>query len=144
MPSKCITGYRNRKNFFVRFRVVAAGFLAYSGDREDENPVFDDCPTHCDAEDARRLTFCDSCPIKAARDEFREAATEELAKLPGDKFGFDYLYRCVVDVINLGKLPPDAETMTTARLRSIIEGERSRIERIKRWNKKNEPKPTGS
>jgi ribosomal protein S14 len=116
--------------------------LEYSGEREDENPVYDDCPTHCDADGKQRSTFCDSCPIGIARDQFREDATDELNRMSADnpagsRFGFDYLYKCLVDVVNLGDLSPASETMTTRRLRSIIEGERSRIARVKKWNKRN-------
>ena len=60
---------------------------------------------------------------------------EDLAEMPGPQFGFDYLYKCLVEVVNMESIPADRLTITTARLRAIIEGERSRIKRVNKWNR---------
>lgn len=53
----------------------------------------------------------------------------------GSKFGFEYLYQCLIDALITDSIPPDLVAMTTARLRAVIDGERSRIARLKKWNK---------
>jgi hypothetical protein len=137
---KCITGFPPRPNFFARFRVVAAGYLDYSDAIDDESPVYDECPGQCPEYGDERRTYCDNCPIGFARDAFKETTSTELAEMAekepaGEKFGFDYLYQCLIDALIANDIPPDLVTMTTARLRGIIDGERNRIKRLKQWNK---------
>jgi len=107
----------------------------------DESPIFDECPTFCDAEQKERSSFCGSCPIGTARNEFREQTTEVLDEMPGSRFGFDYLNQCLVNAMLAGDLPPERWTVTTARLRAIVEGERTRIARLKKWNADQSKKP---
>lgn len=102
----------------------------------NESPVYDQCPTHCDTYNEKRATFCESCPAGIARDDFREYCEAELSEMPGPQFGYDYLYRCLIEVKDIGDMPAEAETVTTARLRAIIEAERYRIRRAKDWNKR--------
>lgn len=60
----------------------------------------------------------------------------ELDSMPGPRFGFDYLQRCVVEILAADAIPADQETIVTARLRAIIEGERKRVDRLRAWNEK--------
>lgn len=76
---------------------------------------------------------------------YREQINEDLADLDarelkagrktGNKYGYEYLTRCVVEALNSKGIPPNLVTMTTDRIRSIIEDERERINRVRRWNK---------
>lgn len=82
---------------------------------------------------------------------YREQITEDLADLDareakdgrtaGKRYGYEYLTRCVVEALNSKGIPPNLVTMTTDRIRSIIEDERERINRVRRWNKAQEKPP---
>lgn len=100
----------------------------------NESPIYDQCPTYCGTYEDERKSFCDSCPIGIARAEFREYCESELEQMPGPQFGYDYIYQCLVEVRSLGELPAEVETLTTARLRGILDSERKRIKRAKAWN----------
>lgn len=133
-------------SFFDRFRVVAAGFLQFATERENESPIYDNCPTHCDAYNTPRTSFCSSCPIGFARKEFEDDARAELDDRtkanPGEgRFGFDYLLNCVIEIISGQSMPDHLQTIVTARLRGIIESERTRICRVEKWNRRNSTPP---
>lgn len=129
-------------NFFEKFKIVAAGFIAYSAGREDISPEYDGCPATCQTYGDRRFDFCKNCPVGIARAEFRELAEAELAEIPGTskRYTFDYLSRCVVDALTFERLPAEKQTATAARLVGILQDERERFRRVKAWNEKHQPK----
>lgn len=129
----------NRTSFFVKFRVVAAGFLEYATELDGLNPQFDDCPGFCPSTGTERSDFCEGCDVKTERDNFRETCESVLSEMPGSRFGFDKLKQAVVDAMLLDDLPFERQTVTTAKLRRIIEGERQRIRRLRDWNKRTKP-----
>jgi hypothetical protein len=116
--------------------------LTYTRDRDAESPAFDNCPQYCDAFGDTRTDYCPNCPIGIIRNEYRDSTTAELTELPGPKFGFDYLNECLVQVLSLQELPADRRTVATARMLDIIELERSRFARLKKWNET--PPPDGA
>lgn len=144
MPSKCILELCNRPSFFAKFRTVAAGFLAYLTEKEKESPVYDDCPSHCDIDNKPRATFCEGCPIGILRDEYQTDVETELGDMPGNRYGFDYLNECVINVITLPPIDRRSLTLNTARLLEIVDQERGRIRRVQDWNKKQKTNDSGS
>lgn len=103
-------------------------------------PENDDCGNECPNGEAKSNGFCEDCPVKEANDEFKELATAELEeKLKGEwqKYGFDNLLETVYDILEISRnLERKYWTVKTDRLVSILEGVKSRIERIDEFNRR--------
>lgn len=65
----------------------------------------------------------------------------ELETMPGPQFDFEYLNKCVAEVMTIRNLPRDKWNIVTARFNDIIEGERARLRRLRDWNKRNATPP---
>jgi hypothetical protein len=49
-------------------------------------------------------------------------------------YSYDYLHKTLMNLLTSEGMDPNAETVTTARLRAIIDGERGRLDRVASWN----------
>jgi hypothetical protein len=115
--------------------------MQYAEDCRDISPIFDDCPSWCNAFDEPRDTFCDNCDLHIAGKMFETETLEALAKLDAsaklsgnpDRYSFEYLKNCVIDCLEMEDLPCERRTVHTARMMRIIKLERNRISRLKAW-----------
>ena len=107
---------------------------------ENKNPIFDDCPQVCAENiepEKRGFSFCPACPVKLEKDGFRDDLTETLDEVsPGwKKYGFDYLYKCVIETAR----DADAEfrrTTAADAMRGIYNNELRKFRRFKEWQEK--------
>jgi hypothetical protein len=101
---------------------------------------YDDCPATCaEGEEVKKGTFCDECPVKTAKDGFRDYCEETLENVcPGHwrKFGFDSLKRTVEEISSLEGMPRVERSLITHRLIQELAAARNRFEKISRQNEK--------
>lgn len=76
-------------------------------------------------------------------DGFKEACEGYLNERCGDKwtkYGFDLLYRTVLDTLELDRESGAVLTAVASRCVAILNGERDKLRRIDEWNEKQKRK----
>ncbi|HEX8637736.1 MAG TPA: hypothetical protein VF692_06725 [Pyrinomonadaceae bacterium] len=86
-------------------------------------------------------TFCDECPVKECRDNFREYTITALENNPTTrgiwrKYGFNTLKHAVEEISSLRELPRSERSIKTHRLIQEFEAAKARQKRIDEENSK--------
>lgn len=91
--------------------------------------------------------YCDGCEVKQLRDDFEAECREALddedrergdGRTWSDRWKLESLINAVLDVATFAGLPANRRTESVAAMVDILEGERGRFERVRRWNKRQE------
>jgi hypothetical protein len=95
----------------------------------------------CGNENDYKCGFCETCPVKEAEENFKDFSVENLDANPNTRnkwqdYGFDNLYKTLLEVISLEDLPAERRTITTDYLIHAWTAEKNRAERIDQFNRR--------
>lgn len=136
----------------MKFRFVCRVYFDTSKARQDVDPIFASCPTECVENrklgkkyfDAHRLKFCDECPNKKSKDNFKRQTTDLIFELFGEKdaakFRFERFEQTLYQIINLQEMEADKISVKVNSLLSVYYQEKNRFERIEEIERENERK----
>jgi hypothetical protein len=104
------------------------------------------CPVECPENNAKpfdryRSKFCDDCPNKRAKDNFKKRYYRQIGYRFGEnekRFRFETMLDSLYGLLNSEDLPPDKMSAKTSRRLSVYRAEKYRAEKLAEENK-----PTG-
>jgi hypothetical protein len=112
---------------------------------DELEPDYDLCPNICGEAQAqglktvRKNSLCGDCPRREAKENFFEQSEFFLNEQIGKgwrKYGLKNLYHAVLETFGLESFDQNFLTLTAKRMVDVLLNERQRMERIERWNEK--------
>ena len=128
-------------------RIVARRAIYHYRKLADLDPDTDDCPGEC-GEPKGRDGYCAGCPVGELSRDFREACEEEIKETcppESREWSFDNLYSDVMHALNRdsalsGRGYPENCSALEAACIDTVRWAKNKAERVREWNRKQEPK----
>ena len=130
----------------MKFRLVARVFFERETERKKLPPELNNCPTECPNSpryyDAKRFKFCEGCPHRLERENFKAECGQAVSDTLGQvKFDFEKTVSVFYQMRNLEEVAADKISVRTAAHLSVYRSEKNRAEAIKEAERKaNQPK----